>query len=159
MNNNVSSEIVDMANEARADILPEKSKKNYEIAYASYVEWKDSKSLNGTNEIILLAYFKTLSEKYKPPTLWSHHSMLKSMICLKEKINIDKFLEVSAYLKKKSHGYISKKSKVFTTDNVENYLNTASDNEHLDKKVSLHLFMNFYILVIIILVIIKNIYL
>lgn len=127
-----------MANRALADILPEKSKKNYEAAYATFTEWKNSKNLKESNEVILLAYFKMLSEKYKPPTLWSNYSMLKAMIQLKEKINIEKFLEVSTFLKKKSHGYVPKKSKVFTAENVEIFLKTAPDNSHLDKKVNLH---------------------
>ncbi|XP_043481274.1 uncharacterized protein LOC122510576 [Leptopilina heterotoma] len=61
--------------------------------------------------------------------------MVKSMINLNEKINVEKFLAILAFLKKKSHGYLSKKSKVFTTDEIENYLNVFPDNQHLDKKV------------------------
>lgn len=99
-------EIVEIAEEARNDLLPEKSRKNYESHYASFVQWKEKNSITGTNETVLLAYFKNLTKNYKPTTFWSQHSMLKTMISLKERVNIDNFSEVTAYLKKQSHGYI-----------------------------------------------------
>ncbi|XP_051174802.1 uncharacterized protein LOC127290344 [Leptopilina boulardi] len=135
MDQTIPPEISKMAEEALADILPEKSKKNYEFVYANFVEWKDSNNVKKTSETVLMSYFKMLSQKYKPPTLWSHYSMLKSMIHVKEKISLEKYLELSAFLKKMSRGYIPKKSKVFSAEEVQKFLETAPDDHHLDTKV------------------------
>lgn len=94
----------DDSDAALPEILPSKSRTNYEEAYSSYDQWKKSNTLTETNEKVLLAYFQQLSEEYEPPTMWSTHSMLKSVIKLKENINIDKFTEDSAFLKQKSRG-------------------------------------------------------
>lgn len=53
--------------------------------------------------------------------------MLKSTLNLKEKIYIGKYLEVSSFLKQKSKGYTAKKSKVFSPEEIQKFMTTASD--------------------------------
>lgn len=133
--NEVPREIVDAANAALSQILPEKSKVSYNKAYSSFCTWKNVKGATETTETVLLAYFKELSDQYKPTTLWSQFSMLKTMLNLKEKVDIDKFLELPAFLKQKSRGYAPKKSKVFSANQIQNFLENAPDEHNLDKKV------------------------
>ncbi|KAJ8912823.1 hypothetical protein NQ315_014406 [Exocentrus adspersus] len=77
------AEVANIANIAVSNMLPAKSKLQYE---------KEEKS-------------KTL----KPPTLWSIFSMLKSTLNLKENIDLRKFPKLVPYLKNKAVGYRGKK--------------------------------------------------
>lgn len=136
--NNLPRNIVEAADAGLAEVIPEKSKDNYEKVYHAYEEWKIRKGITVTCEKVLLAYFKEQSEKYKPTTLWSQFSKLKCMINLKEKINVDKFAEMSAFLRQKSRGYNPKKSKVFSSQQIQNFLENAPNEHDLDKKVKLY---------------------
>lgn len=133
--NHVSEEILEMAESALDELIPTKSRKIYEYVYSAYVNWKTSKGITDTSEKVLLAYFKMLSNEYKPAILWGNFSMLKLMIKLKEKIDINKFTEISAFLKQKSKGYTAKKSKIFSANELESFLKNAPDEHELDKTV------------------------
>ena len=62
--------------------------------------------------------------------------MLKSIIENKNKVNIENYSLLNAFLKKKSKGYESTKSKVLEAKHVEKFLNEAPDNQWLAAKVS-----------------------
>ena len=95
------------------------------------VHWKKVK----TNERTLLAYFQFLSKKYKPSTLWTVHSKLKTMILHKEQIDIKKYTEVITFLKQNARGYIGKKAAIFDAEEVKNFLAEALDEKFLADKV------------------------
>ncbi|KAJ3628600.1 hypothetical protein MTP99_015898 [Tenebrio molitor] len=59
------------------------------------------------------------------------------MLSVKENIDISRFHQVSAFLKQQSVGHRPKKSKVFTLEEMERFLDTASDDEYLLLKVVL----------------------
>lgn len=101
------------AEEAANDLLPSKSKKLYEATYKAFVEWKSRHKTTSSSETVLLAYFSELSRKYKPTSLWSTYSMLKTTMKIKEKIDICRYAQLTALLKQKSVGFKSKKSKFF----------------------------------------------
>lgn len=63
--------------------------------------------------------------------------MLKSMLIVKENINIAKFDKLIAFIKRKSDGYKPKKSKIFTAEQIEQFLIKADDEKHLLTKVSI----------------------
>ena len=95
---------------------------------------------NSVDENVLICYFKDLQNKVNPATLWSIWSMLKKMINLKNNIDINKYMNFKSFLKNKYKGYKPKKSLVFTSENVEQFLNTADDHIYLGAKV-----LNLYI--------------
>lgn len=63
----------------RNETLPKKSADRYILAYDAYKAWEDEhrNSLSSSSESNLIVYFKDLSSKLKPSTLWSMWSMLK----------------------------------------------------------------------------------
>uniref|UniRef100_A0ABD2XD93 Uncharacterized protein n=1 Tax=Trichogramma kaykai TaxID=54128 RepID=A0ABD2XD93_9HYME len=100
------------AQRIKSNLLPTKSRGQYEKAYSAFIHWK-TENRRSSSEDDLLVYFDKLSALYKPPTLWSHWSKLKSLMILKENINLDQYLLLKNLLKIKSKGYKLKKSAVF----------------------------------------------
>ncbi|XP_046630008.1 tyrosine recombinase XerC-like [Neodiprion virginianus] len=125
------------AENTRDELLPTKSQKMYESTYDAFVKWKRAHKTKVTSESIVMAYFKELSEKYKSSTLWSMFSMLKATIKIKENTDIDQYHSLKAFMKKTSSGFVSKKSKVLSSENVEKFLTEAPDREYLTTKVAL----------------------
>lgn len=132
----IPEELREIAKDVALNLLPDKSKRLYTVAYNGFKKWRSEKKSNSFDEIVLLAYFSHLSLKYAPPSLWATFSMLKSTISAYNDIDIGKYKKLIAFLKKKMKGYRSKKSEVFTTDQVNKFLNEASDNEYLLEKVN-----------------------
>lgn len=124
------------AKQATLSLLPEKSVEVYLQAYENFILWKKNKNAHSFSESIFLAYFMELSQKYKPSTLWSQYSMLKSVVRTKHGVDIKPYSNLLAYLKRKGEGFTSKKSKVFAADDIEKYLKEAPDSRYLATKVS-----------------------
>lgn len=61
--------------------------------------------------------------------------MLKTTINIYETINIAEYFTLSAFMKKQSHGFTSKKSKVLSKEDVNKFLNEAPDDDYLLTKV------------------------
>ncbi|KAJ0169185.1 hypothetical protein K1T71_015312 [Dendrolimus kikuchii] len=61
-------------------LLPENSKEKYLLAYQNFIKWQNSKNTQSFSENVFMAYFKELSSKYKPSSLWCLYSMLKSTV-------------------------------------------------------------------------------
>ncbi|XP_024876593.1 uncharacterized protein LOC112457651 [Temnothorax curvispinosus] len=70
-----------------------------------------------------------------PTTLWSRYSMLRAVIEMKQNVDISKYKELRALLKKKTKGHRPKKAKVFTSTNISKFLNDAPDDQYLAMKV------------------------
>uniref|UniRef100_A0A1Q3EXH3 Putative crypton-1 tc n=1 Tax=Culex tarsalis TaxID=7177 RepID=A0A1Q3EXH3_CULTA len=123
---------------ATADgLLPEKSKPLYESAFKRFQDWQTKNRIDATDEKSLLAYFSEELGAKKPSTKWSLYSMLRTMIQLKMGINIGDFVNLKSFLKRKADGYSPKKSKIFTKEQVFNFLKEADDSFHLVTKVAL----------------------
>ncbi|XP_031355976.1 uncharacterized protein LOC116180226 isoform X2 [Photinus pyralis] len=73
----------------------------------------------------------------KSSTMWSQYSMIKALLNLKHGLDISKYMKLRAYLKKQNEGYTPKKSKVFTKEQFEDFLNNAPDEQYLGIKVVL----------------------
>lgn len=118
------------------ELLPTKSRERYKQTYITFKQWQESKKLKIMTENILLAYFSEMSEKLSPPTLWSNYSMLKSTIATNDSIDISQYHKLTAYLKRLSEGYKGKKSKVLTSEQINQFLSEAPDEIYLAAKVS-----------------------
>lgn len=117
--------------------ISEISLKRYEETYNTFLAWQKSKGILTYTENILLAYFEEQSKKYKPSTLKTHYSMLRITLYQHHKININDYNRLSAYLKKISKGYQTKKISActFTPKEIDIFVNSAPDKTHLLTKV------------------------
>lgn len=75
------------------------------------------------------------SDKISPSTLWTQYSMLRSTIEAHHNIDISQYTKLRAFLKRKSEGYVPKKAKTLTAEEIHQFVNTAPDSEYLFEKV------------------------
>lgn len=135
-NQSTPQHLIDKAATATLNLLPEKSKSKYLNVYDKFVAWKESQGATSWSEEVLLSYFVDQAEKYAPSTLWANYSMLKSTICGKYNIDIGQYLRLQAFLKKQSVGFRSKKSKVFSPQEINKFIREAPDGNFLLEKVT-----------------------
>ena len=76
----IPPEIVEAAKEETLNLLPDKSKRLYVLAYNNFKSWRSTKKTTLFVEDAFLAYFKDISKTISPPTLWTRFSMLKLLI-------------------------------------------------------------------------------
>jgi len=137
-------EFRELAEKGSKLLLPSKSKVRYEKAYDEFCKWRDSKSCSEVSpeatESVMLAYFVDLAQKFKPSSLWAHYSMVKAMLKLKESVDMKKYPKVKCFLANESRGYVSKKARVFSEEEIKKFLVEATDEQYLDMKVTIGLF-------------------
>ncbi|XP_011304315.1 uncharacterized protein [Fopius arisanus] len=144
-NESTDEEEVDRNFEAEArlivetDTLPKKSAERYMLVYEAYNKWKveNKSALSQSEESNLIVYFKGLSQRLSPNTLWSIHSMLKTTLNTKNNIDINKFYKLKSLIKTNSKGHKPKKSLVLTWNEVIEFLTNAPDHVYLASKVIL----------------------
>ncbi|XP_046479949.1 UTP--glucose-1-phosphate uridylyltransferase isoform X2 [Neodiprion pinetum] len=129
-----SPELLEAADNVRVELLPQQSRELYWSTYNAFIEWKDANRVKTISESVMLTYFGVLANKYKPSTLWTKYSMLRSTIKIKHNIKVKKFTRLLAFLKQKSNGYEAKKSKALTLDNVKKFLSDAPDKTYMVTK-------------------------
>lgn len=123
-------------NSALSDLLPEKSKRQYEKCYNDFKYWCNKENVEVVSENVLLAYLKMKSEILKSSSLWSIYSMLKAMLSIRDGVDVRKFMKLIPFLKKKSVGYEAKKSKTLTLNQINEFLEKANDENYLLWKVN-----------------------
>lgn len=116
--------------------LAEKSRQSYEKQYNLFVGWLATHQITDIDENVLLNYFLEKAKIMKCSSLWAIYSMLKTTLAVNRGLDIGKFNEVAAFLKKKSVGYKPEQSKVFTKEEVYTFLSQAPDDHYLMMKVS-----------------------
>lgn len=116
-------------------VIPERSKKYYDYAYNSFMNWRSSKNINSFTENDVLAYFEEMTEKYKSSSLWSHYSMLRSKLIINHNIYIEKYSKLREFLRRKNQGYQAKKSNPLTPDEIYKFIEEAPDKKYLATKV------------------------
>ncbi|XP_071562162.1 uncharacterized protein [Temnothorax nylanderi] len=131
------AEIKQTAKNATENLIPQKSKQKYNKAYKQFMDWRAEKKIKSFSENILLAYLSELSHNHKPTTLWATYSMLKTTLNINNNININNYQKLVPFLKKQSRGFQPKKSKVLTPEEINEFLNKASDQQYLDTKVAM----------------------
>lgn len=129
-------EVSEIANAASLNLLPRKSRKQYEISYNRFKEWCFDKKVVNLTENVLLAYFSKRSSDIKPSSLWSEYSMVRACLCSKENIDIKTYKKLMAFMKQNSVGFRPKKSKVLNREHIYKFLKEAPDSQYLMKKVS-----------------------
>lgn len=132
-------DIIQEAKVASDGLLPTKSREKYLNTYEAFIKWKINKYAMSFSENVLMAYFNEMASKYKPSTLWSMYSMLKTTIKAKDNIDISRYAKLTAFLKRKSDGFKSKKSKILSASDVRRFINEAPDSKYLATKVTLKL--------------------
>ncbi|XP_045472763.1 uncharacterized protein LOC123679295 [Harmonia axyridis] len=130
-------EIRQAANDTIQNLLPEKSQNKYKTVYKNFQDWCSNKNIKSFTENVLLAYFSELSTKYKPSSLWTFYSMLRSTLDLNNSINIENYSKLRAFLKRQSEKHVAKKAKTFTPEQLNNFINEAPDEKYLATKVAL----------------------
>lgn len=115
-------EVTNAAKVASLNLLPEKSRELYMATYKSFMDWRMINNINSFSESVLLVYFSELGTKYKPSTLWTNYSMLRSTLTINQGINIETYSKLRALLKRKSEGFRPKKARTFTSEHINNFL-------------------------------------
>jgi hypothetical protein len=90
------------ANAVSINLLPEKSKERYIMAYENLLKLRKINKTKSFSENIFPTNFNKLSTKIKPSTLWSIYSMLKSMKNMKHNINFSTYLKLQVFFKEKN---------------------------------------------------------
>jgi hypothetical protein len=99
----IPSDVEEAAQSAISSVIPNKSKAKYDLAYEKLEKWCEGKNIKHINEKILLAYFEG-KKTLKASTLWTLYSMLRSELSLKRNIDIKKYTNLVAFLKRQSDG-------------------------------------------------------
>jgi hypothetical protein len=92
------------ANSISLNLLPEKSKEKYVMAYETFLKLRKINKTKSLSENVFFTNVNKLSTETKPSALWSIYSMLKSMKNMKHNINIGTYLKLQVFLKRKSSG-------------------------------------------------------
>ena len=128
-------DIMEGSPEKAQNSLPEKSRKLYNTTYENFLKWQQSKETVSFSEEVFLTYFNESAQLWKPPTLWSTYSKLKTMLSCKHNIDLSQYRQLIALLKEKSIGYSSQKAKMFTAEQINQFLREAPDDVYLPTKV------------------------
>lgn len=130
-------EILKAAQDARNNSMPGKSVNKYNLVYDNFMKWAHENNIQHVSETVLLAYFGNLQKKYKPSTLWSTYSMLKSTLTTYHNIKIYEYAQLVNFLKQNGKRHEKKKAKELTEAQCRQFLQFAPDNVFLPLKVSL----------------------
>lgn len=132
----------DLINEASEQLLPSKSKGRYEQIYNDYTKWKNVRKASSNSERTVLSYFSEISKAkdgkpgLKPSTMWAKYSMLKATLKIYENVDISTYPSLTAFLKRKGEGHVPKKAKIFTEEEIQQFIDNAADEIWLDVKVT-----------------------
>ncbi|KAJ3659366.1 hypothetical protein Zmor_011056 [Zophobas morio] len=74
----VPESISERAQKITLDLLPSKSRKQYEKEYQAFKEWQTKNKVLAVNEDVMLTYIHEKSKYLKPSSVWSKYSMLKT---------------------------------------------------------------------------------
>jgi site-specific recombinase XerD len=133
-------EIQELAEATAQSLLPEKSETAYKKQFQKFEDWRQENNIQTVSENVLLAYFEVQRQKYKPSTLWTVYSMLRTCLTINVNIDISKYSKLQALLKRSSQGYIPKKSKILEETDIHKFIREAGDEKYLAMKVcNLHI--------------------
>lgn len=117
------------------DAFPVKSRRVYEVVYNSFTEWRQANNTCSFSEDIFLAYFKDMTKIYKASTLLTHYSLLRNILNVTYNINLQPYPKVRAFLKKCSEDCQPRKSRIFSEEEIKQFIDKAPDYTYLAIKV------------------------
>lgn len=118
-------------------LLPQVSHEKYQKTYSTFKEWCTNKNVSSIDEKILMVYFSNEINDYAPTTTWTIFSMLKATLSVKDNIDISRFNNLRALVKRKGEGYRPKKSEILKLSEFYQFLKEAPDEVYLPVKVAL----------------------
>lgn len=86
----VPEDICEQANNLSSKLLPKRSATSYEKEYEHFCEWRKTRKVVGVTEDVLLCYFSEKGQKYSSNSLWSYYSKLKSVLRIRENVDLSK---------------------------------------------------------------------
>jgi hypothetical protein len=95
-----SPELKNIADCAVSNLIPEKSKRQYDKCYNDFKERCNENNVKTVSENVVLAYLMEKSKTVKSSTLWSTYSMLKLTLNIRDGTGVTKFLKLIPFLKK-----------------------------------------------------------
>lgn len=104
-------------------------------AYERFMRWQQAKGTNSFEEALLIEYFDEWSKTIEPRTLMQMYTFLKSTIRSTHNIDISSNERLLAFLKQKNK-FFRKSKYLFTATDLDEFVNHASDESHLDMKVT-----------------------
>jgi hypothetical protein len=89
-----SPELKNIANCAVSNLIPVKSKRQYDKCSNDFKERCNKNNVKTVSENVVLAYLMEKSKTVKSSTLWSTYSMLKLTLNIRDGIGVTKFLKL-----------------------------------------------------------------
>lgn len=120
--------------------VPTRSSCVYEASFRRFTTWCSEKEVSEYSEDVLLTYFLNMAKSMRSSSLWSHYSMIKSLLKIRHNVDISKYLKLRTFLKNQSVGYSPEKTKVFTKEEFDKFFIEAPDEKYLAIKVNFHSF-------------------
>lgn len=127
-------EMLDTPGSEKVDI-PSKSSNVYLIRYNKFMKWRKDNGKQNFSEALFLEYFKHLNKNYQASTLWTFYSIIRTMVLAKHNLDIRGYLSLASYLKKVNKGYVAKKAKRLSAEQVYTFLQNAPNQQYLATKV------------------------
>ena len=125
----------DQINDANKNLLPKKSREIYEDVWQKYKNFCFEKKIEEIYEIdtvyAYLNWMHTKKEWTSPSTLWNKYSIIKSMVFNKSSIKFDNNpveKQIAIWIKQKQVTYHTKKSDMFTKEQISNFLENGELN-------------------------------
>jgi hypothetical protein len=95
-----STELKNITDCAVSNLIPEKSKRQYDKCYNVLKERCNKNNVKTVSENVVLVYLMEKSKTVKSSTLWSTYSMLKLTLNIRDGNGVTKFLKLVPFLKK-----------------------------------------------------------
>ena len=129
--------VVNLAGEAREELIPVKSRGRYLRALNLFKMWQvENDCVGNYEEDVVLAFVNCFCDKNSVSTAWATYSMIKKVLQITEDVNIEFASSVNNFLKVRTRSYTPKQAKVFTNYEVAVFLLDAPDQVYLGVKVS-----------------------
>lgn len=127
-------EIEETAAQVHDGLLPEKSRDLYMAIYQNFIKWKKSQGFVEINEDVILRFLSVLAKTFSPISVVAKYTMLKKSLLIYHNIDSSRYRAVKTFLKRNKDGYVPKKSKTFTEEDIGRFMTEAPDQDYLGVK-------------------------
>ena len=136
---NLPQDLLTKAEQVSNHLLPDISRERYEKEYRYFSAWCIQQQIKPSqvSDEVLLVFLAEKSKSAKPSTLWSRYSMIKSVLKIRENVDVSSFPKTNSFLKKQSIGFQPKKASVFTNEEITQLMIKAPNETWLLSKIIL----------------------